>query len=40
MKNYPAPGAIDDQKANEPSILKESWRATSAGRICSQNIQI
>ena len=29
-----------DQKANDPSILKEQWRATSAGHICSQHFQI
>ena len=40
MKNNPAPRAMDDQKATEPSVLKEPWRAPSTGRICSHNVQI
>ena len=42
MKNNPAleQWGHFDQKANEPNILKEPWRATSAGRNCSHNIQI
>ena len=42
MKNNPAleQWGHFTQKANEPGILKERWRATSACRICSHNIQI
>ena len=42
MKNNPAleQWGHFDQKANKSSMLKDPWRATSAGHICSHNIQI